>query len=189
MVKRQGLWYSVTVRDHHGKVVSCESRRAHSFLKQWNELIYAHLNAGGAVTIKDTSGINRSHAAHANDFVMNGGAGVTSYGIVVGTGITPVTLSDYAVGTPIAEGTGAGQMNYLATSVGQSTITPPICGFTISRSAVNNSGAIITVREAGLYVRMGASYYACVVRDIFASPQDVPHEGAITANFTLQVSA
>lgn len=188
-MKRPELWYSVTVRDRHEKVISHWCGRAHSFLKQWNELIYAHLNTAGAVTIKDTSGINRSHAAHANDFVMNGGAGVTSYGIVVGTGITPVTLSDYAVQTPIAEGTGAGQMNYLATSVGQSTVNPPICGFTVSRSVVNNSGATIPVTEAGLYVRMGASYYACVVRDLFAAPQDVPHEGAITVDFTLRVSA
>ncbi|GAI77413.1 unnamed protein product, partial [marine sediment metagenome] len=109
------------------------------------------------------------------------------YGIRVGTGNTPVAIDDYAVETPIAEGTGAGEMNHQVCTIATSVVAAPSCSFLVSRAMVNNSPAEVTVREAAIYMRMGA-YYGCGARDVFGAPQAVPIAGTITVNWTLQVT-
>ena len=197
MKNQAGLWYSVTVRDRDGKVSSREQRRAHSFLKQWNEFIW-FFHFGGNIYPKITTGSSTKLDSHDNNFRMNGGEGDASLGIVVGTSNTPVAVDDYAMGAKIAEGYGAGQMHHLANTFGAPVVSPPSCGYSISRIIVNNSGGLITVRESGLYhqhsYRWGPGandfyfYYSCGVRDVFVVPQDVPDGGSITVNYTLQVT-
>lgn len=180
------LWYSVVVRDRHGKIISRERRRARSFLKQWNQLVYVH-TAAAALNITDTGGVSRSISPNNANFSMNAAAAVTTYGIIVGTGTTAVTISDYAVETPIAEGAGAGQMNYLVCTVAAFVVSAPSCSFLVSRTIVNNSGDQITVKEAGLYMKM-TTFFCCGTRDVFGTPQDVPDGGSITVDWTLQVT-
>jgi len=182
------LWYSVVVRDRHGKVVSRERRRSRSFLKQWNQLVYVHMSASLTESIKDTGGANRTSQAAAMNFAMNAGAGVTTYGIRVGTGNTAVAIDDYALDTPIAEGTGAGQMEHGGCLVATSVVAAPSCSFLVSRWVVNNSPGIITVREAGIYVKLYVTYFICLTRDVFVTPQAVPIGGAITIDWTIQVT-
>lgn len=182
------LWYSVVVRDRNGKVLSRERRRSRSFLKQWNQLVYVHM-AQAALTIKDTGGTNRSVTVAETDFAMDAAANNANYGIRVGTGSTPVDVSDYKMNTPIAEGGGAGQMNHLVCTVTSPTVAAPSCYFVVSRVIVNNSGGLITVTEGGVYSQMGPTpYYCCLTRDVFAASQDVPDGGSITINWTLQVT-
>ncbi|MBA7696832.1 hypothetical protein ES703_105484 [subsurface metagenome] len=182
------LWYSLVVRDKRGRIVSRERHKSDSFLKAWNQLIHAQVSQS-SLTIKDTDGVDRSVGQHANNFLMNAAAAVTTYGIRIGTGTTPVVLADYAVETPIAEGTGAGQMNHQASTVATAVVSPPNCSFLAQRVIINNSGSTITVRGGGIYARMSVSYYGCLTRDVFATPQDVPHEGSITIDWTIQVTA
>jgi hypothetical protein len=190
------LRYSVVVKDCHGKVISRERRRAHSFLKQWNEFI-CFFHCLGTVYPKITTGSATKLDSHDNNFRMNGGEGDASLGIVIGIDNTPVAIDDYAMGTQIAEGYGSGQMHHLANTFDAPVVSPPTCGYSISRIIVNNSGILITVRESGIYhqhsLRTGpyahsfAFYSSCGVRDVFATPQDVPDGGSITVNYTLQV--
>ncbi|MBA7713760.1 hypothetical protein ES703_122770 [subsurface metagenome] len=182
------LWYSVVVRDRHGKVVSRERRRSRSFLKQWNQLVYVHIAAVIGHTITDTGGVGQPITYKTNDFAMAAAAGVTNYGIRVGTGNTPVVIDDHALDAPIVEGTGAGQMEHLVCTVATSVVAAPSCSFLVSRSIVNNSGAEITVKEAAIYMRMAASYYGCAVRDVFVAPQAVPNGGTITIDWTIKVT-
>jgi len=196
-MKRRRLWYSVTIRDRYGKVLSRERRRAHSFLKQWNQFIW-YFHFGGTIYPKITTGSATKLDSHDNNFLMNGGEGDASLGIVIGTGNTPVAIDDYAMAAQIAEGYSSGQMHHLATSIATSVVSPPNCGFLVSRIIVNNSGGLITVRESGLYhqhsYRWGPVAYqfyfysSCGVRDVFTTPQDVPDGGSITVNYTLQVT-
>ena len=181
------LWYSVVVRDRQGKVVSRERRRSRSLLKAWNQLVYAHVSQTD-LTITDTGNTGRSVSRHANSFRMDAGATTTTYGIRVGTGNTPVAIDDYALETPIAEGSGAGEMNHLICTVALPVVAAPSCSFLVSRSIVNNSPAEITVREAAIYMRMDTSYYGCGVRDVFVTPQAVPIGGTITIDWTIQVT-
>ncbi|MBA7477266.1 hypothetical protein ES707_12671 [subsurface metagenome] len=184
-MKRE-LWYSVVVRDRHGKIVSRERRKSKSFLKQWNQLVYVHMSQT-PLNITDTGGASRSIVKHPADFLMSIAAGSTTYGIRVGTGNTPVAIDDYALASPIEEGTGAGQMEHLICTVATSVVAAPSCSFLVSRAITNNSGAEITVREAGIYIFMD-TYFGCGVRDVFVAPQAVPIGGAITVDWTIQVT-
>lgn len=181
------LWYEVITRDRDGKVISRERRRSRSFLKQWNQLIYTHVSTN-ALSINNTDGILRSISDNQVNFRAKAGAGDTTHGIRVGTGNTPVAIDDYALETPIAEGTGVDEMNHLICTIATSVVAAPSCSFLVSRSAVNNSGAEITVREAGIYVYMTTSWKGCMTRDVFGTPQAVPIGGTITVNWTLQVT-
>ncbi|KKK67723.1 hypothetical protein LCGC14_2951210 [marine sediment metagenome] len=181
------LWYSVVVRDRRGKVLSRERRRGRSFLKQWNQLLQLQMRMA-SLSVVDTGGTPRNVAPHANSFRIAAGATATSYGLRVGTGNTPVAIDDYALATPIAQGTGAGQMEHQVCTVATSVVSAPSCYFVVSRTITNNSGNSITVREAALYMRMSASYYGCATRDVFGAPQAVPDGGSITVDWTIQVT-
>lgn len=180
------LWYSVVVRDRYGKIISRERHKSRSFLKQWNQLVYAQMSQA-ALNITDTGGTPRSIQHHNDNFLMDAIAGVTTYGIRVGTGDTAVDISDYALETPIANGVGAGDLIYWICEVTDPAVAPPSCSFEVSRTMVNDSSGEITVKEAGIYMKM-LTYYGCAVRDVFATPQAVPNGGGITVNWTLQVT-
>ncbi|KKM64545.1 hypothetical protein LCGC14_1500280 [marine sediment metagenome] len=183
------LWYSVVVRNRHGKVLSRERRRGRSFLKQWNQLVYAHMMQVYSLSgVLDTGGTPRAISDHDNGFWMAQGGAGTTYGLRVGTGSTPVAIDDYALETPIGQGVGAGQMEHQACTVAISVVSAPSCYFVVSRTITNNSGDSITVREAALYMRAASSYYLCGARDVFGTPQVVPNGGSITVDWTLQVT-
>ncbi len=182
------LWYSVVVRDRHGKVVSRERRRSKSFLKQWNQLVYVQMATASLDGVVDTGGVGRSVTYHTNNFAMAAAAGLTTYGIRVGTGNTAVDISDHALETPIEEG---GGVEHLACTVADYVVAAPSCSFLVSRTITNNSGAEITVREAGIYVKMmygSTPYYACVTRDVLITPQVVPNGGSILIEWTIGVT-
>jgi hypothetical protein len=125
-----------------------------------------------AKNIVDTGGTTRAGATHASNFNLNysnrADGGSTTEGIVVGTGTGAVSLTDYALGTLIAHGTGAGQLDY----GGIVTSTPVTVGttrlFKASRSIWNYSGSSISITEMGLYCCFaGATYYnACIDRSL-----------------------
>ncbi len=177
------LWYSVVVRDRHGKVISRERRRSRSFLKQWNQLVYVQM-ARTALSIKDTAGVPKSVDTHGNNFRMTAALGVTDYGIRVGTGDTAVAIDDFALKIPIEEG---GGVEHLVCTVATFVVAAPSCSFLVSRSIVNNSPGVITVREAAIYMRMSV-FYCCATRDVFVTPQAVPIGGSITIDWTIQVT-
>ncbi|GAJ05782.1 unnamed protein product, partial [marine sediment metagenome] len=164
-------------------------RKSRSFLKAWNQLVYVHVAITDYSAITDTGGTPRLVDPDADGFWMNAAAGITAYGIRVGTGAIAVAIDDYALGTPIAEGDGVDEMNHLVCTVATPVVAAPSCSFVVSRAIVNNSAAEITVREAGIYMKMGAPpYYGCATRDVFGTPQAVPVGGTITIDWTIQVT-
>ena len=187
------LWYSVVVRDRHGKVVSRERRRSRSFLKQWNQLMFAQMvdvSFTGADLLKDTLGTDRNVDPHEKNFRME--SHTSNSGIFCGTGDTAVAIDDYKLEAKIENGTGPGQFSYLMSTVGAVSISDSHAQFVVSRSPVNNSGGTITVREVGIYTSCYVTttqYWMCGVRDVLETPQDVPPGGAITVDYTLEVVA
>jgi len=190
-MKKEKLWYAIVVRDRQGKVVSRERRKAHSFLKQWNQLVYVHVTNSVYAGIVDTGGTPLNIQPYAQNFRMTAAAGQTTYGIRVGTGNTPVAIDNFALETPIEEGTGADQMEHLICTVANYVVAPPSCSHVVSRTIANSSGGVITVREAVCYMVMydGALKYCCATRDVLAAPQAVPNGGAITIDWAIQVTA
>ena len=181
------LWYSVVVRDSQGKVISRERRKSRSFLKQWNQMMFVQMTGIQVLNVVRTDGGTFNLPKHENNFRMTGS--VSTYGIVCGTGDTPVAIDDYALAALIAEGGGAGQFNYLGGTVSAVSLAASHAQILVSRTAVNNSGNPITVKEVGIYARAGSTRYCCGVRDVLGVPLAVPDGGGITVDYTLEVVA
>jgi hypothetical protein len=113
-------------------------------------------------------------------------AGNTSAGILVGTSDTPVSLAQYNLLGLIAHGTGAGQLNYGATSV-ESLVTDTTYYFRIIRTFSNSSGATVTVRELGLFLKPISQSFM-FARDVPPSPINVPNGSTLTLRYIISHS-
>ena len=123
---------------------------------------------GGSETIfspgtRPTSTVDYALIGHPGDLV----------GIQVGTGVGAVTPTDVAMGTRIAHGEAAGELEYGGCELVRMTIADPNGQFTIRRYFTNNSGGGITVQEVGIYaggtkylIGTGLAYLFCIARDL-----------------------
>jgi hypothetical protein len=96
------------------------------------------------------------------------------------------------LGALIGHGTGSGQLSYGATVV-ESLTKNSVWYFRIIRTFTNNSGATVTVREVGLYVRLGLAtspyYYSCMLaRDVPTPPITVPNGSTLTLRYIISHS-
>ena len=181
------LTYVVVVTDREGRVLRRIEAPSRSFVEQWNKVINVQAKQT-ASTIKDTGGVDRSVAAHGNNLRIHAAAAVILYGIRVGKGSTAVTISDYQLETPLAEGVGVDQLTHLAMVYTEPSVAGSDRSFTITRNMLNNTGATISgVRELGAYMRIG-NYYGLAFRDVLPSAVYVPHGGSITVTYTIKVT-
>jgi hypothetical protein len=105
-------------------------------------------NTNGAINI---SGALATITPGTTTFSISAGSGVVTSGIIVGRGSNAVTISDYALQTPCANGTGANQVQYAALT----TTAPATSGtsrqFTVVRVLTGNTNGTVSVTEIGLY--------------------------------------
>lgn len=154
---------SVEIRDRTGQLKSVRKMQANSLVRAFIDILYTHLQGtnGADVNTPDTGNVQRdmnpSSASYICAHSSYGGAGDTLFGIVVGTGTAPVAISDYALGTKIAHGTGSGQLSYGATNISVPTTVGSTRKTTISRLLTNSSGSTINVTEVGIYAGAQAS--------------------------------
>ncbi len=191
------LWLAAKVTDKNGKVISRQRRRrSHSYVQGWNWAVCAQFlgqsNPSPVLgTVKNTDGANRNLRTCGNPFRCNAGAGMTLYGIRVGTDNTPVAITDYALKAPIAEGTGPEQMEHQAQTFTWIGVVGNVCSFKTERVIVNNSGAEINLCEAAIYISVfyypTAGTYICACRDLIS--QNVPDGGSITVTYTIRIVA
>jgi hypothetical protein len=125
---------------------------AKSFVRQIIDVMRIHMSQTSA-EVKCTDGTLNLMPASSSHFKVNAAAGDASFGVQVGTGTNAVSISDYKLQTPISHGTGSGQLQYGAVSVGAVAVIPPSAEFTIARTFTNLSGADITVKEVGLIAK------------------------------------
>jgi hypothetical protein len=142
------------------------TRKAHSLVRAFIDILYAHLSQVATTTSLDTGNVSQTLTLVTSNFAANAAASTNTQGIVVGTGTGAVSVTDYQLGTIIAHGTGATQLQYGA----QSSIEPATVGTTrtctLSRTFANNSGGDITVKEVGLIVKAATSYYFLIDRTL-----------------------
>jgi len=189
------LTYKVEVTDKDGRIVQREDGPSRSYVRQWNEIF--QLQAGNVASggvVKDTSGVTQTNAYRTSVcFKCDAGIGYTLMGLRIGKSSTPVSISDYALGSPIAEGVGIDQLEHQLTYFTGPSVVGSTLSFTIQRSMVNHSGAIISgIYEIGSYISFTASMmgrFALGFRDVLASAFDIPDGGAITVTYTLKVTA
>jgi len=190
MKLKEALSYEVVVRDRHGKVLEQIASPSRSYVSAWNQCLYV-LNRHTGYTITDTGGTGRYISYSSSVLRANAGAGEIDYGIRVGKGTTPVTINDYALGTPCGEGTGVDQFLHQATSASSPAVAGSECSFWLRRVMVNNSGSTISgIREIGCYVMLKYSprYCALGYRDVLPGPVSIPDGGSITVTYTLKVT-
>lgn len=186
------LYYQLSVSDAKGKVIRKGRRRiARSWVKAYIDFVRIQIGATSGPMV-DISNAAQTVGPVITNLNANGGAGDLTKGPVVGTGSTVVAISDYKLDVLVAHGSGAGQLEYMATPiVGATTVSAPDAYFTIQRVMVNNSGGDITLQEVGLYAHGDSPIVTfCVARDLVGGGgQLVPNLGSATLTYTIQITA
>lgn len=184
-------YITTEVFDRDGKLRYKRKRRSKSFVKAFLAILLAQMNYDTTITgITDVGGTDRDIVDHAASFRDKAGATGYQMGVVVGTGTTAVTASDYKLETQIVEGTGTGQLSHQADTPSSLSVSDPNVSFTIHRDFLNQSGATITVNEEGLYLYGydAAVRIMCVIRDVETTGVAVADGENLRVTYTLQTS-
>lgn len=185
------------VRDPDGKIISDTGKKpAKSYVIQWLEFI--HYMADRVVTGDATSvtGAERRYYWSIEDarrtLNMDAAVNVSAYGIVVGTGDTAETNTDFALETQLTEGVGAGNITHGAMDIGTTAVVGANVDLELTRSFTNLTGSEITVKEAGIYVRcvtgIPSTYYFCIIRDVLPASVDVPVNCSLAIIYTMRTT-
>lgn len=202
-VGEMGLALELTVTDKNGKVTEHRVLKSESFVRQFLEILYVQMTYQPAArtSVRDTSNVLRDVKSYvcagagskAVNFDVYAAAGSVLLGILVGTGNTAPTINDYHMETLIADGVGAGQLQYSAITYGAPVSDATTSQLTITRNFANGSGGAITVNEIGLVCR--ASYgagtgieYFLLVRDVIGGGINVPNGQTLTVNYRPQAT-
>lgn len=202
-------WLEMEVKMPDGKVVHHHRQRSHSWNRNAYNVMAASLMSinrsdaiygAGYINNKDIAGAVYSGAIF---LIQNNpqnvetagvgyvGAAGTATGIVVGSGAGAENFEDFALGTLIANGVGAGQLSYVA---GDVPVKSYVAG-TKTYSTVyvryfnNNSGGNVSVNEVGIYnYHQNAGKTWMDVRDKLASTVTIPNTGQLKVTYTIQLT-
>lgn len=207
-------FWQLEVRDRNGRLLRTHRQRSHSWVRNAYNLLLcqaaavpsdsalglAIVDTGGATrsdsSTQPASGWSSSGAANMRIYVgstygLYAQAGVDSMGIVVGTGNGAENFDGHSLGSKVSSGNGAGQLAYSAMDA------PSISTVGASKQVVwiryfnNNSGAAITVNEAGIYTKGtvdGSTVYYMMCRDLLAGGVDVSDTGQLKVTYTVQLT-
>lgn len=153
-------------------------RRCHSLLKQFIQLLAVQFSQT-AQTIKDTGGANRSTPAHATSFLATA-TNQPTYGIVIGTGETAVTMTDYKIETQLTTNIGQGTVTFAVENPNSTTWR---CA--ISRGLTNNTGAVVNIKEVALYTLYQAAYIFCLDRTLYSVTVQAGETVTLTYRITI----
>ena len=177
-----------------------------SFLKQFICSLYENASNVDVVSNDILNNSRTLNYYQAPPFFCNGGAGGSyqwiaygqdgtagykisdTIGIILGTGDTAVTPSDYKLVTPIVHGTTTGTMEYLGHWFSSTvTVSAPNASFTMERMYKNSSGGTITVKEIGIY-SFDENFVFCICRDVLSSSVSVSDGEYLKVTYTIQVT-
>jgi len=119
--------------------------------------------------------------------------------IQVGSGTQSNPYTAYSLASPIANGSGAGQLVYGQPSIPSNiTVSGSSAYFVISQTFNNNSGSTITITEVGIVVYIqtisasgsNATNFGNVLvwYDVLSSSISVPNGGSVTIYYTFMVN-
>lgn len=186
-----------------GKVVKTVKKKGNGFLKNFMVILYGLLFENvETVNIIDTTGTYYDawvRYISTNDrFTLshvNAPEGNADFGILVGTGTTPPTPTDYNLEAKIEHGTGAGQMYYYATNIVGVSVSDNEISLDVVRDIANQSGADITVNEVGLatryhYTSEGTGYIinVLIIRDVIPDGITVPNGQSLRITYRIKAT-
>ena len=183
------LILGVEVKDAKGKTTFKKSLPSRSLTIAFLQIFEALAIPTSSVTIKDYLGADKMVTDHADDFNMNAIAGAVDKGIIVGTGSTAPDNLDYVMETPIAHGTGAGELSYGSESEVTTAEVGPNVDYIQSRTFNNGSGGAINVTEFGIYAwaYAGGDFIFMIAHDVTA-PVNVPNSSTLTVTYTFRTT-
>ena len=188
---------------------------AHSPLKNYVSILKALFDASSE-TIIDTSGTQQtidgsnsgSYSSHCNGgtrgyggdtyYTVEAPEGDHTYGLVAGSGTTPVSMDDYQLDTLYEHGEGAGKLFYKDTIIslivgGETTIdntTYKTMTLIIQRPVENRHTENQTINEIGLimYIKHMSvyEYKVLIFRDVLDNPITLAPTEAVTLRYHLR---
>jgi len=167
------------IRDRHGNLVrQVPFRECHSLLKAFIQMLGSQFSQI-AKTIKDTGGTNRSVPAHATNFLATA-TNQTTYGMVIGTGETPVTMTDYKIETQLTTNITHETVTFAVENPDSSTWR-----LAINRGFVNNTGAEVNIKEVALYVFHQTAWIFCLDRTLYSVAVQTGETVTLTYRITI----
>lgn len=156
-------------------------KKTHSLLKQFIQLLMIQLSYTNQ-TIKKTDGSTYNSPPHALNLMVVGALNDTTFGILIGSGDTPVTLEDYALEAQITTNVAHALQSFALENPNASTWR-----ISISRTFTNNTGAVLHIKEVAIYTSNYTSYVsACLERTLYAV--DVPDGYPVTFQYRITIT-
>jgi len=207
------LWLELVIEKDRAVMYKAKCR---SFVNNFAKIIAACLGArvtggyydfssttvvdvnGNAVTVYGQwfEGASYGYGGGTSPFGLFAPGGDDSFGVVVGSGSTPVSTTDYRLASKILHGAGAGQLDY-GTHVVTSSFGSSSSYIDVARSFTNRSGGDVTVRETGLIARnlwgglggqTAVDVKFLIARDVLPTPITVKALGSLTVRYRISLS-
>jgi hypothetical protein len=153
---------------------------ANSLLKQFTQLMHIQLSQINQFVTR-TSGATLELGPSSDNLLVTAASAQTSWGMVIGSGTTPVTMLDYKLETQLISNVNHGAMTFAIENPDASTWRTAI-----TRVFTNNTGATLTIREVGLYATTASTYFFCIDRTLYSV--DVPSGVGVTFTYRITVS-
>lgn len=193
------LFYDYQIKDFNGKILKkSRKRRSHSFVKQFIQYLYFAASSSETISsVVDTSNTSRtltnwgSSSSWGITFNISTVGAVSTYGIVVGTGSTAVTIDDYKLATQVAQGTSSGQLEHSTMVYGAPATDASGTTFRLTRDFTNNSGGNIILNEVGVIIAGydgSSTRYFLIIRDILSPTITVNNLTTLTINYNLRTT-
>lgn len=177
------LQVSISARlfDHHGKLIrKYRPRPAHSFLAQFIEYLHAQM-AQAATSITKIDGTEGSASGNQYNFRINTPASDITWGMLIGSGTTPVDIDDYKLETPITTNLTASLHTFVL-----SYPTPSSRTLAISRTFTNALASPMAIEEVAIYSKDGATYTMCLDRTLYSVA--IPASSSLELTYRITVS-
>jgi hypothetical protein len=180
-----------SIYDKDGRLIKKWSEPAKS-LTYWYALLEYNLWMQGTISMTDTTGTSITpYMGSPGTIDVEAGSGVTTYGILVGSGNTSNVSQKsmmYNLVALIPNGTGAGQLTYQSVSFGTPNVSGNTSTWTLSRSFINQSGGTVTVTEVGIVALLSGFRLvnsvssALLTSDYFLIAYDIPSSAISLSN-------
>lgn len=133
------------------------------------------------MTVVQTNGTPGNYPIQNLTFKIQAAAAITAYGLVIGTGTNPVTVTDYALQAQVTSNITHGLSSSLSESFGTNGWR-----LTHTRNFINGTGALLSVREVAAYT---FSSLGNVMIDRSLYSVDVPANKTLTLNYRVSAGA
>lgn len=156
-------------------------KKANSLLCQFIQVLQIQASQV-AINIKRTDGTTSANSISTAAFRLNAAAVNADWGMIIGTGTTAVTMTDFALETRVFTNIVFGIVSFAAENPDVATWR-----LAIARTFLNNTGASLGIREVGLAsVDQPGTKYILVDRSLYSV--DVPNGVTVTMTYRITIS-